>query len=232
MIIPNWPAAHHIHAFTTTRREGNLAIHVGDDPAIVQNNREHLIQTAALPSLPYWLNQTHSDRVVIAQSVSGVPDADGSYTHEKNIVCAVLTADCLPILICDKNGQEIAALHAGWRGLLGHIIARGVACFSAAPKDLLVWLGPAIGPQAFEVGPEVYQAFTEQKSDFKKAFMPSIKPEHYMLDIYALAKQYLSDCGVQAVYGGEYCTYTDANDFYSYRREQQTGRMATMIWRA
>ncbi len=221
-LLPNWPAPANICAFTSFRSAGNFALHVNDDPEIVLTNR------AKLPFKPYWLNQTHSDRVIrIDEStLETVPDADGSYTRLHNKVCAVLTADCLPVLLCDKSGQEIAALHAGWRGLLANILARGVDCFSAKSQDILVWLGPAIGPKAFEIGPEVYEAFVAAHPENAHAFVPSPKPGHFYLDIYQLARLYLARLGVTQVYGGEYCTYSDPEKFYSYRRDGQTGRMA------
>jgi polyphenol oxidase len=232
-IIPNWPKPENVFAFTTTRDLGNLATHVEDDPNIVRANRARLLTSNALPQEPFWLNQTHSDTVIILNTHTPAlnPNADGAYTAQKNIVCAVLTADCLPILLCDKSGREVAALHAGWRGLLANIIARGVERFICPRNEMMAWLGPAIGPKAFEVGPEVYQAFTDAYAEDAGAFTPSEKPEHYMLDIYQLARQYLSRLGVSAVYGGDYCTYTDTEHFYSYRRDGKTGRMASLIWR-
>ncbi|MFA6037305.1 MAG: peptidoglycan editing factor PgeF [Legionellales bacterium] len=226
-IIPNWPAPANIVAFTTLRSAGNFALHVNDAPQKVLANR------AQLSCSPFWLNQTHSDKVIqIDEStVDTVPDADGSYTKLANKACAVLTADCLPVLLCDTSGQEIAALHAGWRGLLGNILARGVECFSAKPNDILVWLGPAIGPKAFEIGPEVYEAFTKTHPENAAAFAPSPKAGHFYLDIYLLARLYFARMGVTQVYGGDYCTYTDPQKFYSYRAEGQTGRMVTIIYK-
>lgn len=224
-LTPNWPAPENIVALTTLRSAGNFALHVNDDPKQVLANREQL------PYQPYWLNQTHSDRVIILDETTPetVPDADGSYTCLANKACGILTADCLPVLLCDKSGQEIAALHAGWRGLLGDIIARGVECFKANSSDILVWLGPAIGPKAFEIGPEVFEAFTKAHAENAKAFSPSPKVGHFYLDIYHLARLYLARLGVTNVYGGEYCTHEDAERFYSYRRDGQTGRMLTLI---
>lgn len=234
LIYPNWPAPAHILAFTTLRSAGNFALHVEDDPRQVLANRERLKREYALASAPYWLNQTHGDRVIILDknTLEDLPEADGSYTRTPEKVCAVLTADCLPVLLCDSKGQEVAALHAGWKGLLANILERGVACFSCAPKEILVWLGPAIGPKAFEVGPEVYTAFVSAHADNQHAFIQSPKPGHFYLDIYALAQGYLQRLGVTQIYGGEYCTFTDARRFYSYRRDGKTGRMVTLIGRA
>lgn len=224
-IIPNWPAPRNITAFTTLRSAGNFAMHVNDDPVIVAANREKL------GSQPFWLNQTHSDKVIQINEATNdtVPDADGSYTRLNNKACAVLTADCLPVLMCDKSGQEIAALHAGWKGLLANILDRGFECFTAKPEDILVWLGPAIGPKVFEIGPEVYEAFVAAGAENAKAFIPSPKINHFMLNIYQLARLYFARLGVSAVYGGEYCTYSEPEKFYSYRRDGQTGRMVTLI---
>lgn len=233
ILSANWPAPANIVAFTTVRSMGNLAGHAGDDPKTVAANRARLLQEYGLPREPYWLNQTHSDQVVILDTFTPetVQNADGSYTRLTNRVCAVLTADCLPVLLCDTKGQEIAALHAGWRGLLADILARGVSAFGCAPAHILAWLGPAIGPKVFEVGPEVYQGFVEACAQNKAAFLPSLRPEHYFLDIYALTRLYLERLGVKQIYGGQFCTYSDKERFYSYRRENQTGRMATLIWR-
>lgn len=224
-ITPNWPAPANITAFTTLKSAGNFALHVNDDPSIVLTNR------SKLPVQPFWLNQTHSDKVIQIDEFTpeNVPLADGSFTKIPGKVCAILTADCLPILLCDKSGQEVAALHAGWRGLLANIMARGVACFSTKPQDILVWLGPAIGPQAFEVGPEVYEAFVTANAENAQAFLRSQKQGHFMLNIYQLARLYFASLGINDVYGGEYCTYADPEKFYSYRRDGQTGRMLTLI---
>ncbi len=234
IITPNWPTPEGITALVSLRDRGNFATHVEDDLGTVLANRERLAKEYHLPQAPFWLNQIHSDKVIKinAHSPNTIPDADGSYTNEKGLVCAVLTADCLPVLLCDRHGQEIAALHAGWRGVLADIITRGVECFSAARHDIYAWLGPAIGPQAFEVGPEVYQAFLDVHSDAATTFSPSAKPGHYYLDIYALAKQYLQRAGIKHIYGGDYCTYTDTEQFFSYRREGKTGRMVSLIWRS
>ena len=232
IITPSWPAPKNVQAFTTVRTMGNMATHVADDPATVEKNRLRLLTDTPLSESPRWLNQIHSNTVIKMDASTRLtsPEADGSYTHVPGIVCAVLTADCLPILLCDAHGQEVAALHAGWRGLLAGIIDRGVTCFKAKPSEIYAWLGPAIGPKAFEVGPEVFDAFTQTYREQAEAFIPSDQPRHYLLDIYALARLYLARAGVKQVYGGEFCTYSDPARFYSYRREGKTGRMASLIW--
>jgi YfiH family protein len=215
MLTPNWPAPANILAYTSLRALGNFAV----DPLPLEAQRLH---------------QVHGDRVIILDKSTpkAIPDADGSYTRLSQTPCAILTADCLPVLLCDKSGQEIAALHAGWRGLLANILARGVECFGCAPSDILVWLGPAIGPKVFEIGPEVYSAFVDAHLEHQQAFVPSSKPGHFFLDIYQLARLYLRRVGIRQIYGGEYCTYQDSERFFSYRRDAgQTGRMVTLISR-
>ncbi len=231
-ITPNWPAPPNIVGLTTLRAFGNLAAHVDDDPAVVALNRQKLLLDFALPLEPYWLNQIHSDKVVVLDESTpkGIPDADGSYTQLPGKVCAVLTADCLPILLCDKNGQEISALHAGWKGILANIIESGVNCFKAPRENIMAWFGPAIGPESFEVGPEVYAAFVEAHAENQQAFVASSKPSHFYLDIYQLARLYLNRLGITQIYGGGFCTFKDRERFYSYRRDGQTGRMVTLIF--
>jgi hypothetical protein len=245
-IIPDWPAPANVRALQTTREGGvstdayatlNLGDHVGDDPVAVARNRALLCRT--LPSDPAWLKQVHGNIVVDAGRTVGVPDADASLSRQLGKVCAVLTADCLPLLLCDEAGTVVAAAHAGWRGLAGGVVEATVKAMSVAPERLLVWLGPAIGPAAFEVGEEVRQAFMAHDPEAAKAFVPSqaLRTQHsalstqkWLADIYLLARQRLALLGVERVYGGGLCTYTDAERFYSYRRDQATGRMASLIW--
>lgn len=234
-IIPDWPAPPNVRALQTTRSGGvsvgayaslNLGDHVGDDPVAVARNRELLC--AALPSDPAWLKQVHGNVVAEADGMAGVPDADASVARKPGTVCAVMTADCLPLLLCDQAGTTVAAAHAGWRGLADGVIEATVRAMDIAPEELLVWLGPAIGPQAFEVGNEVRQAFMAFDANAADAFVP--RGEKWLADIYLLARQRLALLGVTQVYGGGLCTYSDQNRFYSYRRDGATGRMASLIW--
>lgn len=251
MIHPDWPAPETVQALTTTRQGGtskrpwnslNLADHVGDDPLTVQENRRYLRRVLSLPSEPVWLRQVHGEEVVetachikdpggenSSSSLMEPPQADASVSREPGRVSAVLTADCLPALFCDRSGSCVAAAHAGWRGLAAGVLERTVQVMGVAPEELLVWLGPAIGPQVFEVGDEVHAAFTEQHAQADDAFAP--RPQgRWLADLYQLARIRLSSVGVSAVYGGDRCTFTEADHFYSYRRDGVTGRMATLIW--
>lgn len=241
IIKPDWPAAKNIHAFSTTRNllpksgesEGpyaclNLAQHVEDNPEHVQNNRKILKRHLNLPAEPVWLEQVHGKHVVNANLPEDLT-ADASYSKNPNKVCAVMTADCLPVLICNRQGNKVAAAHAGWRGLADGVIEESIKLLDEKQEDLLVWLGPAIGPQVFEVGEEVRRVFIDDLAQSEMAFKEN-RPGHYLADIYLLARLRLNRLGVDAVYGGEYCTYTDANHFYSYRRDGKTGRQVSLIW--
>ncbi|MCF7969948.1 MAG: peptidoglycan editing factor PgeF [Methylococcaceae bacterium] len=235
-IIPDWPAPRHIRAATTLRTGGfsrakfnslNPADHVQDNLEDVLKNRQQIKQMLALPSEPVWLQQTHSVDVMCADQYNQVLVADASYTHKKNIVCTVLTADCLPLLLCDARGTTVAAIHGGWRGLLNGIVENAVA--KMPDTELLVWLGPAIGPQCFEVGQDVYAAFVNKSGQFAGAFTPQ-SGDKYLADIYQIARILLNNAGVQKIYGGQFCTVSEIERFFSYRRDGQTGRMATLIW--
>jgi hypothetical protein len=207
----------------------NLGDHVGDDPLAVARNRELVGELLSLPSTPFWLQQVHGIKVA-RQNVDnlGCP-ADASVSFKTNEVCVVMTADCLPVLFCDRAGTRVAAAHAGWRGLCDGVLEETVQALDCDPAEMLAWLGPAIGSEAFEVGAEVKAAFMEHDPRASEAFKP-IGAGKYLADIYHLARQRLAACGVNAVYGGGLCTYTQANLFFSYRRDQQTGRMASLIW--
>lgn len=236
-LTAKWPALAHVRTCVTTRAGGvskapwdsfNLATHVGDDAAAVAANRDRLQQ--ALGCQPAWLQQTHSTLVVPADPQQ-LPEADASWTDQPGIACAVLTADCLPVLFCDREGTRVAAAHAGWRGLADGILEQTVQALAVDPADLLVWFGPAIGPQAFEVGEEVMQVFLGHDEYADQAFEPAAEPGHFHADLYQLARLRLKKLGVQHLYGGGLCTHTDAKRFYSYRRDgEQTGRMASLIW--
>jgi YfiH family protein len=218
--------------------EYNLATHVGDELTAVKENREKLVRDLALPAEPVWLDQVHSDHVVYVDennisNTSGHTDlkADASVTRKKNVVCAVLTADCLPVVICNRSGTEVAVVHAGWRGLHSGIIHNTLNAMKSSTDELLVNLGPAIGPKVFEVGVEVMQAFVDKADLNAEAFVETDK-KHYLCDIYQLARNELKAAGVEQVAGGGFCTYSEPERFYSYRRQKVTGRMASVIWLA
>ena len=237
-IKPGWPAPPGIHAVSTLRTGGvsqgvyaslNLGIHVGDDPSSVAINRRLLRESLGLPAEPFWLNQIHGKTVARAGRVDGrPPDADASFSDGTGVVCAVMTADCLPVLLCDRAGTRVAAAHAGWRGLAGGVLESAVE--SIGGGELMAWLGPAIGPQAFEVGEEVRSAFFDRLGDCDAAFRQTDE-SHWLADLYALARLALGRVGISEVYGGDCCTYSEPQRFFSYRRDGQTGRMATLIWR-
>lgn len=233
----DWPAPDFIKAGTTLREGGvsempygsfNLATHVGDELAMVNKNRAML----KLPADPQWLEQVHSTTAVLLPNEERIPKADAVYTAGKNIVCAVMTADCLPLLITDKQGSCVAAIHAGWRGLCDGIIENTIKKLPVEAKSLLVWLGPAIGPNVYEVGKEVYDAFMLAEQDnqtAQQAFTPTTE-QHWLLDMYHMARLRLNDLGVNNIYGGNHCTFSEEEQFFSYRRDGVTGRMASLIW--
>lgn len=240
VITPNWPAPTWVKAFTTTREiglsrkpfdKGNLAHHVGDDVVSVTLNRLSLQQRYNLNPKLTWLNQTHSDRVIkLTKPHADYLDGDGIWTQENNLPCIVMTADCLPLLLSDTAGSLVVALHCGWKGLAKGIIQRTLEQIQPVVQgQLLAWLGPAIGPTAFEVGRDVYDTFINQDISMHQAFKPQKKAEKWLADIYTIARTQLYQLGIDHIYGGEYCTYSDNKRFYSYRREKNTGRMATVI---
>jgi len=233
---PDWPAPSTVRAFSTLRQGGvsqgpwaslNLAQHVGDDPAAVDENRRRLGAALGLPATPGWLQQVHGTRVLDAGAADRCGDA--STTDQSGQVCVVMTADCLPVLFCNRAGTRVAAAHAGWRGLLSGVLEATIARFDDRPDDLLVWLGPAIGPGAFEVGEEVRSAYLTDDAAAERHFRAA-RPGHWWADLYGLARGRLHRAAVTAVSGGEHCTYSDPARFFSYRREAITGRMATLIW--
>lgn len=239
-LLPDWPAPAHVVAATTYRHQGtsqppfdswNLASHVGDDDKAVAHNRNLLIERLALPTEPVWLDQVHGNQIIQlpASPMNETPCADGSYSRQPGAVCGVLTADCLPVLITNRDGTQVAAVHAGWRGLAAGIIQQAVAQFTGSREEILVWLGPAIGPKAFEVGEEVRQIFIDQLPACQSAFLAQGNHK-FLADIYQIARQLLESIDVSAVYGGNRCTYTETDAFFSYRRDRQTGRMASLIW--
>jgi YfiH family protein len=238
-LIPQWPAPSHVKALSTTRRDGyskgwysglNLGLHVQDDPELVGRNRSLLQQQVGVDLSAAWLNQTHSIRVKELPCEGDAEAADGAWTQTPRVPCVVLTADCLPVLLTNRMGTQVAAVHAGWRGLCDGILEQAVAKF-ADPDDVLVWLGPAIGPRAFEVGEDVRQAFISHQTESQVAFEPHpVTANKWLADIYQLARLRLAQHGVTAIYGGEHCTFSDSERFYSYRRDGVTGRQATVIW--
>ncbi|MGY5955830.1 purine nucleoside phosphorylase YfiH [Kosakonia sp. BK9b] len=238
LIFPQWPQPQGVASCSSTRTGGislspydslNLGAHCGDELAHVEENRRRLFAAGGLPTKPVWLEQVHgTDVLKLSVEPYATKRADASYSITPGTVCAVMTADCLPVLFCNRQGTEVAAAHAGWRGLCAGVLEETVACFADKPENLMAWLGPAIGPQAFEVGPEVREAFMAHDPQADSAFRPV--GEKYFANIYQLARQRLAKVGVGQVYGGDRCTYTQADDFFSYRRDKITGRMASFIW--
>lgn len=241
MIRPDWPAPSHIAALTTTRIGGvsaepfaslNLGDHVGDEPVVVAANRQSLREACVGLQAISWLEQVHGTQIVEADA-QRTQRADAQFTRDEAIACAVMTADCLPVLFCDRAGTQVAAAHAGWRGLCAGVLERTVDKFDA-PSQLLAWLGPAIGPRNFEVGAEVREQFLAATPalnvQIERCFTASNKPGHYLADIYALARLRLQAAGVNAIYGGGWCTVADRTRFYSYRRDGRCGRMASLIY--
>lgn len=242
-LIPvDWPAPANVRSLQTTRAGGysvasydslNLGDHVGDDALTVARNRQSL--NDILPSEPVWLEQVHGVEVVVAETTSCQPRADACISHTKNAVCVTMTADCLPVLLCDQAGTVVAAAHAGWRGLADGVIETTVKAMNVTPSSLMAWLGPAIGSQAFEVGDDVRDAFISHDPKAITAFTLHPSPftsNKYLADIYQLARQRLNALGITQLYGGGLCTYTDQERFFSFRRDGATGRMASLIWLA
>ncbi|MCP1618394.1 hypothetical protein FBY21_3015 [Pseudomonas sp. SLBN-26] len=236
-LTPDWPAPARVRACVTTRADGvslppydsfNLGDHVDDDPAAVASNRLKL--TTTLGCQPAWLSQVHGIRVVEADPTR-VETADASWSWTPGIASLVMTADCLPALFCNRDGTRVAAAHAGWRGLANGVLEATLDALATPTDQILVWLGPAIGPDAFEVGPEVRDAFIAQHAEADAAFRPSANAGRYLADIYALARIRLAARGITAVYGGGFCTVSDPR-FYSYRRASRTGRFASLVWLA
>lgn len=238
-ISPNWPAPANVKALQTTRLGGfsvapfaslNLGAHVNDNPISVAKNRQLL--SPYLPNEPVWVNQVHGIEVIDAAQSTCLQNADASFTTKPNVVCVTMTADCLPVLLCDKAGTVVAAVHAGWRGLCDGVLEAAVSNMPVQASEILVWLGPAIGPKAFEVGNEVRAQFIAKDAQAENAF--KAQGNKWLGDIYQIARQRLNQLGVTQIYGGSvnenFCTYTDATRFYSFRRDHVTGRMASLIW--
>lgn len=242
-IHPQWPAPANVKALQTTRIGGvsqvpfaslNLGTHVNDDPMAVAKNR-HLLSNY-VPSEPVWVNQVHGLNVIDAATSSCLQNADASFTTQSNVVCVTMTADCLPVLLCDKSGTVVAAVHAGWRGLCDGVIEAAVKKMQLAPSQVLVWLGPAIGPNAFEVGEDVREQFIVRDVQARHAFksVGIHSNGKWLCNMYLIATQRLLALGVTQIYGASvnehFCTYTDEARFFSFRRDNITGRMASLIW--
>lgn len=236
-VYPDWPAPSHVRAVASTRVGGisrgayaglNLAAHVGDRPEDVAENRKILMQALQLPSKPYWLNQQHGAGVREARTMSETASADASHTTSAGPVCVVQTADCLPVLLCSRKGDWVAAAHAGWKGIAANVLEATVRAYSGSPADLLAWLGPAISAEFYEVDEPVREALGEALSS--AALRPSDRTGHWLLDLASAAAWQLEQAGVVDCFGGSWCTFRDERLFYSHRRDRTTGRMATLIW--
>ena len=244
----DWPAPANVHAFTTLRHGagaslppfdhfnlGNRVAADGDDAATVERNRIELVERCALPSTPHWLRQVHGTEVLRFPMPASVlaaadePVADASVTSTPGVVLAILTADCLPVVFANTQGTEIGAAHAGWRGLANGVLENTVAAMHAPADDLMAWLGPAAGSQAYEIGEEVFDAFVSRDAQAESAFVAT-RPGHWRVDLYALARQRLAALGITRIYGGDLCTISEPQRFYSHRRDARTGRIATVIW--
>ena len=248
LLHAGWPAVPGVHALTTLRNgpgvsqppfdRCNLGARCGDAPEAVRHNRDQLVDALALPSVPCWLQQVHGVDVVRFERPAGVvelahePVADAAVTSTPGVVLAVLTADCLPVVFAARDGSEVGAAHAGWRGLADGVLERTVTAMRSDPAGLQVWLGPAAGPARYEIGAEVREVFVTHAAEAEAAFTAT-RPGHWRVDLYALARQRLRAAGVAPaqVYGGDLCTMADAAAFYSHRRDRSTGRMATLVWR-
>ncbi len=238
LIKATWQVPKHVHAVCTTREGGsssapygslNLGEHVADDAAAVEKNRSLLCESLNLKSSPLWLTQIHGTRVIEFDQalVNKTVKADGSFTTQRQQVCSVMTADCLPVVLYNHTLDSVAVVHAGWKGLAAGIIAQSVRCLKAG--ELSVWLGPAIGPQHFEVGDDVRAAFVKKLATHSSAFLP-VSTGKWLANMYLLARQQLQGLGITQIFGGDYCTFSQPKQFYSYRRDQITGRMATLAW--
>jgi hypothetical protein len=239
-IAPDWPAPAHVRVLSTLRAGGvsdgpyaslNLAAHVGDRPAAVAANRLLLREAAHLPAEPLWLEQVHGTDVIRHPGDLLPVRADASVAFEPGRVCAVMTADCLPVVLADRGGTRLGVAHAGWRGLLDGVVEATIAALGTTPAELRAWLGPAIGPDAFEVGDEVRTAFADRNPAAVEYFRPNVR-NRYQADLYGLARLALAAAGVSSVHGGVWCTHRESERFFSFRRDGVTGRMATLAWLA
>lgn len=236
-IEANWPAPKHIRAGASLRTGGhsqqpydelNLAFHVGDNPENVKKNRNTLTKNLLLQSDPVWLEQIHSSKIVCINSALENIEADASYTTTKNKVCTVMTADCVPILFCSDGGTKVAAVHAGWKGICAGIIENSIKMLTP-PESLLAWIGPCISAKHYEIGRDVYESCTNHSTLLEKAFQQRDE-NHWHCDLVKIIKILLENCGVEAIYECNLCTYENADLFFSYRRDGKTGRTASMVW--
>lgn len=238
-MLPEWTAPSRVRAISTTRFGGvskgayaslNFGEHVGDDPAAVAENRRRLVSALGLKQEPAWLQQVHGTHVACLSGAEMQEPADAAVTSKPGLACTVMTADCLPVLFCDLAGTQVAAAHAGWRGLSAGVLEATITAMNTDPAELLAWLGPAIGPESYEVGEEVRQAFVHLDAGAATAFAPGKVPGKWWCDLYALARRRLEAAGVVRSYGGGLCTYADRERFFSFRRDGECGRMATLIY--
>ncbi len=237
LIYPQWPASKSVTAFCTTRYGGfskgrynslNLASHVGDKLQDVNKNRRCLVESQRLPAEPEWLQQTHSTKVINLDKGSSRA-GDAAITGKPGTIAVVLTADCMPVLFCNLDGSKVAAAHAGWRGLLNGVLEETVLQMNSQPQNILAWIGPAIGAAHYETGEDVRQVFIRQSADYEAFFRPN-RPGHFLFDMYALARRRLHKLGINQIFGGDHCTYSDEPAFFSYRRDAETGRQASLIF--
>ena len=238
-LIPDWPAPARVKACVTRRGGGvskgnfssfNLGIRSGDVPERVLANRQQMREDFGWSIEPQWLNQVHGTQVVKASDSGEEQEGDAVWTDADGMPCTVLTADCLPVLFCDRKGSTIAAAHAGWKGLLAGVLENTLKAMSCPASEVMVWLGPAISQKHFEVGPEVRSAFLDIDSEAEAAFV-SGTGDRWHGDLYQLARQRLGAAGITAIYGGGYCTFEQQQTFFSYRRDgKQSGRLASVIW--
>ena len=235
-IVPGWPAPARVRSLITTRTGGgssgpyasmNLGLRVGDNPGAVEANRRVLRHF--LPAEPRWLDQVHGTTVVDAETLTHPVQADASVTKSPGCVSVIMVADCLPILLANRAGSIVAAAHAGWRGLAGGVIENTIRALDTPPQNLLAYLGPAIGPSAFEVGDDVREVFVAVDRAAETAFRPH-RPGKWLADLFGLARQRLARAGVLNVFGGGHCTFSDPARFFSHRRDKVSGRMAALIW--
>ena len=249
MLHADWPAPPGVQAFTTLRHGaggslapfdhfnlGNRVAADGDDAATKEHNRAELVQRLVLHSTPHWLRQVHGTDVLrfdgpgIAKAAADEPVADAAVTATPGVVLAILTADCLPVLFAEEGGSALGAAHAGWRGLAAGVLENTVVAMGAPASRITAWLGPAAGPQAYEIGEEVFEAFVTSDASAASAFIAT-RPGHWRVDLYRLARQRLAAIGLTRIHGGDLCTISDPQRFYSHRRDARTGRMASVIWR-
>ncbi|MCG8434376.1 MAG: peptidoglycan editing factor PgeF [Gammaproteobacteria bacterium] len=237
-ITPDWPAPVNVRAVVTTRMGGvseppfdtfNPVNDVGDTAQAARENRRRLQEYLALDNEPRWLKQVHGRQVVRADKIASGEQADAAWTQQQGLPCVVTTADCLPVFMCDKAGTFVAAIHAGWRGLAQGVVKQCLETVPAVAQDIMTWLGPAIGPQAYEVGEDVYRAFISMDAKFEQAFNV-LSTGKWLCDLYAVARLQLSAAGVEEIYGGGFCTHSDKQRFFSFRRDKRCGRMANLIW--